>query len=332
MKKHCLTIARARVHLTMLCLAMLAGPAAAQTDSARTSQPVKLTVGFAPGGPTDLIARELGKGLQEVSGRSVIVENKPGAASIIASEAVVRAAPDGSSLLLATDTPIVVLPFLREKMPYNPLTDLKPIALIGGIPLILVASPSFKGKTFAEFVAAAKASPGTINYASNGIGAGLHIAMERLQRATGISLNHIPYKGSGPALVDMFGGQVSVMWDTVPTSLQHIQSGKLIPLAIGSYERSTLLPNVPTMAELGYSGFDVSIWMGIMAPAGLSPAMTRKIESDVKTVVAGPAYRERMLARGFEVRFGSSDEFSKRIQTEYARNKALIGSLGVQKE
>ncbi|MDB5841352.1 MAG: extra-cytoplasmic solute receptor family protein [Herminiimonas sp.] len=324
----------ARICAGLACAAsiVMAGPAAAQAAKPFPPRLVKITVGFSAGGPTDAMTRELAKGLQDIWGQSVIADNRPGAASIIAADTVARSTPDGSTLLLATDTAVVVLPFVRERLPYDPLTDLKPIAGIGSIPMILVASPGFNVKTFGEFIAAAKASPGKINYASNGIGATLHIAMERLQRAAGISLNHIPYKGGAPALVDMFAGHIPVMWETVPSTLPHIREGKLIPLAIGSTERSPLLPNVPTIAELGFPTAETGIWMGIMGPGGLPPAVTQRVQDDLGKVVNSPAWRERMQARGFVIRFETSEQFNKRIRIEYDQNKALFAALGINKE
>ena len=323
---------RACASLACMTSLVVSGAAAAQSAASFPTQPVKITVGFSAGGPTDLMSRELARGLQEIWGQSVVVENKPGAASQIAAEAVARATPNGTSLLLGTDTAIVVLPFLRERLPYDPLVDLKPIAGVGAIPMILVASPGFKVKTFGEFLAAAKANPGKISYASNGVGAGLHIVMERMQRATGISLNHIPYKGGAPALVDMFAGIIPVMWETVPSSLPHIRDGKLVALAVASYERSPLLPNVPTMTEQGYPGFETGLWMGIMGPAGLPPAVTQKVQDDIGRVIQTQSWRDRILPRGFTLRFETSEQFTKRIRLEYDRNKALFAALGIKKE
>lgn len=296
------------------------------------SSPVKIVVGFPPGGPTDLMTRELARGLQELWSQPVITDNKPGAASLPASEFVVRASADGYTLLLATDTPIVVVPFLRDKLSFDPLVDLKPIAMVGAIPLILVASPAANIKSYAEFVAAAKAKPGKLDYASNGVGAGLHIAMERLQRLANINLNHIPYKGSGDALPALLGGQISLMWDTVPTSLPLIKSGKLVPLAMGGTERFASLPDVPTIAELGHPGFDVNLWMGIMGPAALPQPLVSKIEGDLRTVLATPATADRLTARGFERRYASATDFANRIHEDFARNKVLFSQLGIRKE
>lgn len=315
-------------------LALVASLCAAGYVSAADypSQPVRLIVGFPPGGPTDLMSRELAKGLQELWRQSVLVENKPGAASQIAAVAAARAAPDGYTLLLGTDTPIVVLPFLRNKLEYDPLADLKPIAMVGSIRLVLVASPAAKLSSYGEFVAAAKAAPGRLNYASNGVGAGLHIAMERLQRLEGIRLNHVPYKGSGPALVDMLGGQISLMWDTVPSSLPHLKSGKLVALAAGGLQRSPQLPDVPTVAERGHPGFDADLWMGVMGPAGTPAPVVREIEQSVAKLLQTKAFVDRLLERGFGVQYADGAAFSARIRADYSRNEALFSTLGIRKE
>jgi tripartite-type tricarboxylate transporter receptor subunit TctC len=310
--------------------AVLASPAAAQ-DAPAPARPVTLLVGFPPGGSPDLIAREVARGLQELWGQPVIVSNKSGGGSMLAAEAAVRSPADGSTLLLATDSAIVVIPFLQEKVPYNALTDLKPVAIAGNIPMMLVASTAMKVKTFGEFIAAAKAKPGSIDYASYGVGTSHHISMERLQIAAGIKLNHVPY-GTTPPIADLIAGHIPVMWSGVSTVLPMIQAGKLVPLAVGSVERLPQLPNVPTVAELGYPGFEAGIWAGVMAPAGVSPAFVKRVQNDVQRLVAMPAYRERLIAQGNEARFLSTDDFAKRIQTEHARNKELFGKLGISKQ
>jgi tripartite-type tricarboxylate transporter receptor subunit TctC len=309
--------------------AALALPSAAQEGPA-PGRPVTLIVGFPPGGSPDLIAREVARGLQEIWGQPVVVNNKSGGGSMLAAEAAVRSAPDGSTLLLATDSAIVVIPFLQEKVPYNSLTDLKPIAIAGNIPMMLVASPAMKVRNFTEFIATAKARPGLIDYASYGIGTAHHISMERLQIAAGIKLNHVPY-GTTPPISDLIAGHVSVMWSGVSTVLPLIQAGKLLPLAVGSVERLPQLPNVPTVAELGYPGFEAGIWAGVMAPAGVSANFVKKVQGDIQRLVAMPAYRDKLIAQGNEARFLSTDDFAKRIQTEHAHNKELFGKLGINK-
>lgn len=307
---------------------MLAVPAATLADPAYPSRPVKLIVAYPPGASHDIIGRELASGLQQIWGQAVIVDNKAGASGMIGAEATARAAPDGLTLLLASDSTIVVLPFLTQKMTYNPLTDLEPIGLVSSISLILVANPSLEVKTLNEFIAAAKARPG-LDYASGGVGAAHHIAMELLQRATGIKLNQIPYKGGAPALQDVLAGHVPVTWAGLWNAMPHVQSGKLIALAVGGPERSPLSPNVPTVAELGYPDFNSDVWFGIMAPTGISPALVKKIQTDLQTVVRSPQYRDRVVGIGNRVLTSTSEEFAKRIQTEYTRNKALFAAAGI---
>lgn len=322
-------LARARAAvLGLAMIATVATPAAVLAQSF-PNRPVKMIVAFPPGGATDTIGREVARELEAIWGQPVVVDNKAGAGGMIAAAETSRAAPDGYTLLLATDGAIVSIPFLQDKVPYNSLTDLTPIALVGGIPLILVANHSLKVNTFAELIAAAKAKPNGIDYASSGIGASHHLSMELLQRATGIKLHHIAYKGGAPALQGVLAGEVPVMWVAVSTALPHIQSGKLMPLAIGSLERTPLLPNVPTVAELGHPGFEAGNWVGIMGPRGLSAELTRKIQADLLKVVGAPAYRERLLSHGNEVRSSTSEEFASRIRTEYSRNKAFFATTGI---
>jgi tripartite-type tricarboxylate transporter receptor subunit TctC len=318
---------RAWIRSGALCLAacagMLAAPAATLADPTYPSRAVKLIVAQPPGASHDLIGREIASGLQQIWGQTVIVDNKAGASGMIGAESAVRSAPDGLTLFLASDSTTVVLPFLTPKMTYNPVTDLKPIGLVSTVSLVLVANPSLKVKTLNEFIALAKARPG-LNYASGGVGAAHHMAMELLQNAAGIKLTQVPYKGGAPALQDVLAGHVPVTWAGLGNALPHVKSGRLVALAIGGPERSSLFPNVPTVAELGYPDFNSDVWFGIMAPAGLPPAVAKKIETDLQAVVRSPQFRERVTGMGNRVLTSTSEEFAKRIQTEYARNKTLL--------
>lgn len=294
-------------------------------------RPVKLLVGFSAGGAPDLIGRAVAKGLSDVWGRPVVVENKAGAAGTLAADATAKAAPDGYTLFLGSDSAIVSAPFLQDKIPYDALSDFQPIALVAGFSLILVANPSLNVRTFAEFIETVKARPGAIDYASFGIGTSPHLAMEQLQRLAGIKLNHIPYKGSPPALQDLLAGRVLAIWNPVSSALPHIQAGKLIALAIGSAERLALLPNLPTVSELRFPGFEAGNWIGVMAPAKLSEAVLKKIESDLRVVTQSAPYRELLSAQGIEARTGTTEEFVKRVHADYNRNKALFSSLGISR-
>lgn len=326
---------RAQVHRAAVAILLAALTCATTTAFAQGSypnRPVKLIVAFTPGGTVDATGRDLAKGLSALWGQPVVVENKPGAGGVIAADATAKAAPDGYTLFLATSGIATVVPFMQDKLPYDTLTDLKPIALIGSFPLILVTTPSFKVKTLAEFVAVAKAKPGMIDYASNGVGVSPHMAMERFQRTTGTKLKHIPYKGSAPAMQDVLGGRVPVMWAAVGTVLSQVQSGQLVPVAVGSLERSPLLPQVPTVSESGFPGFDAAEWFGVMGPANMPEALVQKIQDDLQKVTQSAAYREQQAARGSEVRASTSSEFVKRIHAEYNRNKVLFASGEIPRE
>ncbi|MDB5728642.1 MAG: extra-cytoplasmic solute receptor [Noviherbaspirillum sp.] len=315
------------------CAAALAFPAAHAADPPFPSRTVRLIVAQPPGASHDLIGRDIASNLQQIWGQPVIVENRAGASGMIGAEAASRAAPDGHTLFLASDSTTVILPFVTKKMTYNPITNFTPIGLVGGISLVLVANPALKVKTLGEFIAMAKAAPRPLDYASGGLGAAHHMAMELLQRAAGIKLNHIPYKGGAPALQDVVAGHVPVTWAGLANAMQLVDAGKLVALAIGSAERSSVYPNVPTVAELGYPGYDSDVWFGIMAPAGLPQHLVQKIHADLNTVVTSATYRDRVLKTGNRVLSSRSpEEFAKRIQSEYARNKTMLEASGLGKE
>ena len=322
-------IQRAGLAMLLAALAWVATPAFSQ--GSYPNRPVKLIVSFPPGGAVDLIARDLATGLGTVWGQPVVVDNRPGGNGVIAADATAKAAPDGYTLFLTHDGISGVVPFMQDKLPYDTLTDLKPIGMVGTLPLILVATPSIKVRTVAELVAAAKAKPGVIDYASNGVGAAPHMSMEVFQRTAGIKLKHIPYKGSGPALQDMLGDRVSLMWAAVSSAMPHIQSGKLVPVAFGSRERSPLFPQVPTLGE-SFSGLEAVTWIGVVGSAKIPDALVQKINTDLQKVMQTATYRDLQMAKGNEVRGGTSDEFAKQIRFEYERNKAMFASGEIARE
>jgi tripartite-type tricarboxylate transporter receptor subunit TctC len=320
---------RAALAALLTAIAWITVPAFAQGSF--PNRPVKLLVSFPPGGAVDLVARDLATGLGTLWGQSVVVDNRPGGNGVIAADATAKAAPDGHTLFLTYDGISGVVPFMQDKLPYDTLADLKPIGMVATLPLILVATPSSKIKTVADLVTLAKAKPGEIDYASNGVGAAPHMSMEVFQRAAGVKLKHIPYKGSGPALQDMLGGRVSLFWAAVSSAMPHIQSGKLVPVAFGSRERSPLFPQVPTLAE-SFSGLEAVTWIGVVGPAKMPEAVVQKINADLQKVLQSPAYRELQTAKGNEVRGGTIDEFAKQIRVEYERNKAMFASGEIARE
>ncbi len=310
--------------LLLLAACFSAGPAAAQSEAGFLHKTVRLIVTLAPGGGVDVQARLLAKGLHGVWGQPVIVENRVGGDGIIGSEIVVRAPPDGTTLLMVTAGPITVLPFLHEKMSYNPLVDLTPIAMTVFTPNILVVPVQSPHKTFKDLMAAAKARPGALDYASAGRGGGSHMNMESMMKATGTRFTEIPYKGAAPAVLAVLAGEVQAAWISVSTALPFIQSGKLLGLAVSSKARVPLAPDIPTVAEQGFPGFEFSIWMGVFGPAKMPAALIKKIEADIQTVVSSPSYREEIGKQGNIPRYESAEQFSKTIREEYAHNKATL--------
>lgn len=310
--------------LASACVASLAQ--AQQTQWPR--QPVKLYVGASAGGAPDTAARLMAKMLQETWGQPLVIDNRPGAAGLLAGEVTAQAAPDGHSLALVLDSVIVNLPLLStDKLPIDTLTDLKPVSQVGAFPLILIANAGVKYRNLREFIAAAKAAPGKIDYASSGIGSSVHLAMEVLQKQGGFEVHHVPYKGGIPGLQDTIAGHVAMMWSSITAAIAPLQSGKVIALGVGSAERFPLLPNVPTVAEQGFPGYTASNWMGIFGPKALPDALVQRIQSDFAALARNPGYREAMIAQGIEPRALRPDEFARQIQTDYNNTKAMFATL-----
>lgn len=310
--------------LLLLAGCLSSGAAMAQGDASFPGKQVKVIVTFPPGGAGDLIGRAIAKGLQGVWNQTVIVENQAGASGSIGAEQTVRAAPDGTTLFLASPGVLTVLPFMREKLPYDPLVDLAPIAMTVVIPNILVVGAQSQHKTFKDLVAAAKARPGALDYASSGRGESHHMMMEYMMKATGTKLNEIPYKGGAPALLAVMTGEVQAAWLAVSTALPFIKSGQLIGLAVSTQDRVPQMPDIPSVAEQGFPGFNFSFWMGVMGPAKMPAALIKRIEADVQTVVRSAEYREVVGRLGNLPLFESTDQFSKTIRDTYARNKATL--------
>lgn len=316
-------------------LPLFASLANAQPSAAQgyPNKPVRLIVSFPPGGFADLVGRAVAQSLQQQWGQPVLVDNRPGAAGILASELTARAAPDGYTLFLATDGPFVINPFIYKTLPYNPVADFVPAVLVAYTPMALVINPNLvKANTLAEFVSVAKSAPRTFDYASSGNGGPHHLTMEAFKAAAGIDLNHVPYKGGAPALQDVLSGQVPAMFSVVPTSLQHAKAGKLKILAVAALKRSPLVPDVPTIAESGYPGFEMGAWAGIVAPKGTPPAIIEKIQQDVLAIVREGRFAEKLAAAGAQPYPGTADEFVTVIRRDMDKNGKLIRSLNIKAE
>lgn len=305
-------------------------PAASQAQEAYPSKTIRFVVPYPPGGPTDLMARLLSVELQSKLGVSVIVDNKGGAGGNLGSADVAKQAPaDGHTLLLAASGPMAVNSTLYKSMPFNPLTDLAPVIQISSFPLVLEVNPKIGVKTVKELITYAKANQKDLSFASAGNGTPQHLAGELFNTQMDIKIAHIPYRGAGPALNDLLGGQVNVMFDILGSSLQYIQAGKLTALAVTSAKRSPQLPNVPTMAEAGVSGYEFTGWHGIAVRAGTPAPITEKLNSTLNTIFKDPEFRRKWEAIGTPVVGGTAAQFGDLIKKDTVRLGKVVKDAGV---
>ena len=310
----------------------LAAPAAhAQADY--PTRPIKLILPFPPGGGADLTARSLAQKMGETMGQSIVVENKPGANGALGTEAVAKAAPDGYTLLVTDRGSLAVNPHLYAKLGYDPLRDFAFVGIATDGPYVLVANPSLNVKTVAELTAASKAKPGTINYASFGIGSMPQMNLEALNRKLGIDLVHVPYKGAGPASQAVVAGEVGVTIASVPAVQGFIKDGRLRALAVGSDKRFAVLPDVPTMKEAGVDGdILVPTFFALLAPAGTPPAIVARLNAEMKKALADPAIAERLTAAGLVVNGSSPEVMANTVRQDNARFGALVKAIGIKPE
>jgi tripartite-type tricarboxylate transporter receptor subunit TctC len=294
----------------------IAGTALAQPYP---SKPVRVVVPFPPGQATEIVGRLVAQRMSESLGRNFTVDNRPGAGGIIGVEAVAKAPPDGYTLLITASGTLVINPNLYRSLSYDPLRDFAPISLLGIFPLVAVAHPSLPARTVKELVALAKARPGQINFASSGPGTAQHLAGELFRFRTGADIVHVPYKGSGPAVSDLIGGHVTLMFDTVTSSLPHIQGARLKALAVTSAHRSSALPQVPTMGESGVKDLVAVGWAAALAPAGTPRDIVTRLNAEIVRILGNPEMKERVLALGCEPATGTPEDLARFIKGELAR-------------
>jgi len=293
------------------------------------TRPIRVVVTYAPGGNTDAAARLLSPHLSENLGQTIVIDNRGGAGGVIGSEIVARAAPDGYTLLFGTSAGLSINPELQANLPYKVERDFAPISLLVINPQLMVASRALPAKTLAEFLKLAKGRPGTINYASVGVGSPSHLAMELLKTMAGIDLVHVPYKGSAPAVVDLLSGNVSVLFSSVPAMLPHVKSGRLRALAVGSATRTAAAPDIPTVAEAGVPGFEYTVWYGLLAPAGTPRALIARLNDAVVKTLRLPQLDHQMRAQGSEPRPSTVDEMVQFMKAERARWARVIKAAGL---
>lgn len=316
---------RRRLHavLASVLLAACAGSSLAQ--SAWPAKQIRVVIPYPPGGPTDILGRIVAQQLSVNLGQPVVVENKPGASGMIGADQVAKSPPDGYTLLVNASIH-VINPSLYKKPLYDAIRDFAPVSLIAEVPLVLVAAPSLGLGTVADVIAAAKAKP--INFASSGNAAAPHLAGEAFKSATGVPMQHVPYKGSGPALTDVIGGQTELMFDSMPSSIGHIRAGKLRAIAVTSAKRTSALPDVPTIAEAGIAGFDISTWYGVWAPAGTPRDIVARVSSEVAKIVRSPQVRERLAGLGATPVGNTPEEFAAYNQSELAKWGKIVKASG----
>ncbi len=309
---------------------VFAGSAAAQGAANYPNKPIKIVVPFPPGGATDIFARTVGAELQKTWGQPVIIENKAGGGGSPGADSVAKSAPDGYTLVMGTVGTHAINMSLYAKMPYDAVKDFEPIVLVAGVPNILVVHPSVNVKSVSELTALAKAMPGKLNVASSGNGTSIHLAAELYKQMAGVDILHVPYKGSSPAVTDLLGGQVQLMFDNMPSALPHAKAGKLRALAVTSLKRSPALPDVPTMDEEGLKGFDATSWFGLLAPAGTPKDIIVKINAASVKALGSPEMRERLAAQGADPVGNTSEQFSAFIKAEIDKWAKIVKASGAR--
>ena len=315
----------ARIAAALLA-ALLAGGAAAQSYPAK---PVRLMVPFPPGGSTDIIARIVAQKLSTQLGQAVVVDNRGGAGGTIGTAVVAKAAPDGYTLVVGTTSTHVVAPSVYAKLEYDPVKDFAPVGLMAVTPYLLVVNPAVQAKNVKELVELMRAQPGRLNYASAGVGSTTHLAMEMLKTASATYALHIPYNGNGPAGAAVIAGQVEILFGSLPAVLPHAKSGRVRALAVGTLKRSPSLPEVPTVAESGYPGFDASLWLGIMAPAGTPAAVIARLNKEVTAAVSAPETRDLLDKNGAEVLTSTPEEMAAMVRDGVAKYAKIVKAAGL---
>ncbi len=295
-------------------------------------RPVRMLVGFAPGGGTDATARAIAPKLTELLCQQVIVDNRPGATGNIATDIVSKSNPDGYTILLGTIAALSINPHLYAKLPFDPLKDLLPVTRAVDSTNVLVVHPSVAAKSVKDLIALAKAKPGALNCGSSGVGGAGHLALELFNLQTGTKMTHVPYKGGGPAMIDLLGGNIQLIFATAASAVGHIKSGKIRALAVTTLKRSPLVPELPTVAETGLKGFEANNWYGVLVPAKTSRAIVNRLNKDVSTALLTPDTKELLFKQGLDVAPESPEAFGAYIKSEYAKWGKVVKAAGLKAE
>ncbi|MBN9429157.1 MAG: tripartite tricarboxylate transporter substrate binding protein [Burkholderiales bacterium] len=321
-----------RFSVRLLAAAALLSAGTAFAQAPYPSQRITLIVPFPPGAATDIIARTLAKKMTETLGQLVIVENKAGATGSIGAQYVAKSAPDGYTMLVGTTSSHTMGPQTMKKPLFDSVKDFKPVTLIAWAPNVLVVNPKVPADSVTKLIELAKAQPGKFNYASSGNGSSIHVAGALFEQLAHVQMKHVPYRGAGPALADLIGGQVDLMFDTVAQSLPHIKAGRLRALGVTTTQRSSSLPDVPTIAEAGLPGYEMAAWIGLLAPAATPDSIVQKVQAEVARIVKTPDVIEALRPLGLELAATSSDEFAALIRKEMPAYAKTFKDIGIEKE
>ncbi|HVQ61350.1 MAG TPA: tripartite tricarboxylate transporter substrate binding protein [Burkholderiales bacterium] len=316
------------------CALLLAAACAATATHADVypSKPIRFVVAFPPGGGTDIIARSIAQKLGERLEQQIVVDNRPGAGGNIGTDIVAKSAPDGYTMLMGSAGPLAINASLFAAMPFDPVRDLAPVTLAASTPNVLVVHPSLKATTVKDLVALARAHPGEINFASSGHGTPAHLAGELFNSMAGVKLVHVPYKGASPALADLLGGQVQVMFSTMPPALPHVKEGKLRALAVTSLKRSPAMPGLPTLDEAALPGFEANTWHGVVLPAGAQSAIIARLNREIVAILHMPEVVERLSNQGAEPVGSTPEEFAAYIKSETVKWARVVRESGAKAE
>lgn len=318
-----------RLIVALLGLVAVAAPVHAQTYPVK---PIRLIVPFPPGGGTDIVSRLLATKLGESTGWTIIVENKPGASGTFGLNEAVRASPEGYDMVMGQADNLIIAPAIQKNLTINAVRDLTPVTLVASSPFLFMAQANSKYRTLTDVIAAAKASPNTVTYGTAGNGTFPHLAIELLQTAGDFKLKQIPYKGAAPAMTDLLGGHIDMAALSIASGMSHIPSGKLRGLAVTTIRRSPALPDVPTVAELGYKDFEATGWLGILVPNGVPPGVISRLHAEITKVMQNPEVHKALIAQGVEARQSSPEEFGRLLSSETAKWHKIIETAGIKAE
>jgi tripartite-type tricarboxylate transporter receptor subunit TctC len=296
------------------------------------TKPVRLVVPFPPGGAVDISARLIGGELTKLLPQPVVIENRPGAGGNVAAEMVARSAPDGYTLLMTTSGIHAINPALYAKLPFDAIKDFTPVSVVVSLINVIVVHPSVPVKSVTELIAAAKAAPGKLAYASSGSGTTIHLSAELFRSMAGINMLHVPYKGSAPAVTDLLAGQVNLMFDNIPSALPHVRAGKLRALAVTGNARSPLMSDLPTVSEAGLPGYESSVWFGIVGPAGMAAPALQRLSSDTMRAVANAEFRARLLSQGYDPVGNTPEQMAQMIRDDVPKWGKVVRDSGAKAE